>query len=79
MSVLSDHRSSPTFNRRENQGLSSAGITRPNRVSATENITDVANDVTDQTGTHSFTLKSLQKNNKFYDRYNLQNSRYTNA
>lgn len=61
MSVLSDHRSSPTFNRRENQGLSSAGITRPNRVSATENITDVANDVTDQTGTHSFTLKSYKK------------------
>ncbi|XP_043580378.1 intraflagellar transport protein 88 homolog isoform X2 [Bombus pyrosoma] len=51
MSLLSDHRSSPTFNRKENQGLSSAGITRPNRVSATENITDVANDVTDQTGT----------------------------
>ncbi|OAD62752.1 Intraflagellar transport protein 88 like protein [Eufriesea mexicana] len=51
MSVLSDRRSSPTFNRRENQGLSSAGITRTNRVSATENIMEVASDMTEQTGT----------------------------
>lgn len=50
MSVLSDHRSSPTFNRRENQGLSSAGITRTNRVPPTENIIEVAPDMTEQTG-----------------------------
>ncbi|KAF3428930.1 hypothetical protein E2986_11773 [Frieseomelitta varia] len=51
ISVLSDHRSSPTFSRRENQGLSSAGTTRPNRISTTENITEVTSDVSDQTGT----------------------------
>ena len=58
ISVLSDHRSSPTFSRRENQGLSSAGTTRPNRISTTENITEVTSDVSDQTGMHS-SSKSL--------------------
>ncbi|XP_017791957.1 PREDICTED: intraflagellar transport protein 88 homolog [Habropoda laboriosa] len=52
MSVLSDHRSSPTFGRKENQGLSSAGVVRSNRISTSENIAEVTNDTSDQTGTH---------------------------
>ena len=51
MSVLSDHRSSPTLGRRDNQGLSSAGIARPNRVSTMENYAEAASDTSDQTGT----------------------------
>lgn len=52
MSVLSDHRSSPTLGRRDNQGLSSAGIARPNRISTMENYAEAASDTSDQTGAY---------------------------
>ncbi|XP_043251743.1 intraflagellar transport protein 88 homolog isoform X2 [Colletes gigas] len=51
MSVLSDHRSSPTFGRRDAQSLSSAGVSRPNRMSTTENYAETVSDVNDQPST----------------------------
>ncbi|XP_033336252.2 intraflagellar transport protein 88-like protein nompB [Megalopta genalis] len=51
MSMLSDHRSSPIPGRRDNQGLSSAGISRSNRMSTIENYSEAANDSNDRTGT----------------------------
>lgn len=54
MSVISDHRSSPIFNRKENQSLSSADIIRSNRISVIENITESTIDMTDQTGIPSY-------------------------
>ncbi|XP_016915277.1 intraflagellar transport protein 88 homolog [Apis cerana] len=54
MSVISDHRSSPIFNRKENQNLNSADIIRSNRISAIENITESTIDMTDQTGIPSY-------------------------
>lgn len=56
MSVISDHRSSPIFNRKENQSLSSADIIRSNRISVIENITESTIDMTDQTGTYMFII-----------------------
>lgn len=50
MSILSDHRSSPVPGRRDNQGLSSAGISRSNRISTTENYAEVTADSNDRTG-----------------------------
>lgn len=56
MSVISDHRSSPIFNRKENQNLNSADIIRSNRISAIENITESTIDMTDQTGMYMYNL-----------------------
>ncbi|XP_076174878.1 intraflagellar transport protein 88-like protein nompB [Ptiloglossa arizonensis] len=51
MSVLSDHRSSPTFGRKDNQGLGSAGIVRSTRISTNENYAETVSDTNDQTST----------------------------
>ncbi|XP_076226505.1 intraflagellar transport protein 88-like protein nompB isoform X2 [Nomia melanderi] len=51
MSILSDHRSSPVLGRKDNQGLSSAGISRSNRISTAENYAEVTADSNDRTGT----------------------------
>lgn len=56
MSVISDHRSSPIFSRKENQSLNSADIVRSNRISATENITESTLNITDQAGTYMFII-----------------------
>lgn len=63
MSVISDHRSSPIFNRKENQNLNSADIIRSNRISAIENITESTIDMTDQTGMYMFII--ICKKNRY--------------
>lgn len=56
MSVISDHRSSPIFSRKENQSLNSADIVRSNRISAIENITESTLNITDQAGMYMFII-----------------------
>ncbi|XP_076238871.1 intraflagellar transport protein 88-like protein nompB [Calliopsis andreniformis] len=51
MSVISDHRSSPTLGKRENQSLSGAGITRLNRISTAESFAEGAFETSDQMST----------------------------